>query len=479
MRQLLVALMVAGSWLVGSQLAAQPAPTAARRPNILVLMADDLTYSAIGNLGELPVETPNLDRLARSGLTFSHAYNPGSWSGAVCIASRTMLVTGRYLWHAAADESHLQQRYVQRQRLWPQPLHSAGYRTYFAGKWHVATDPEKAFDVVGHLRPGMPQQTEEGYNRPRAGHTDPWKPWDTGRGGYWNGGRHWSEVLVDDAEGFLESAARDDRPFLMYLAFNAPHDPRQSPQAMVDRYSLSAIPVPASLQPEFPWDIGSNRIRDELLAPFPRTEHAVKVHRQEYFALITHLDLQIGRVLAALSQYGLEDSTFVFFTADHGLAIGAHGLMGKQNQFEHSVRAPFVVCGPGVPAGRRVGHPIYIQDLMPTTLELAGVEIPEDVEFRSLAAWVTGSQAVGRRWITGAYQDFQRMICDREWKLIVYPQVRRLQLFHLAEDPHELHDLAPQEEYKATIARLYQQLRREMVAGDDPLPLPPLTTWIP
>ena len=199
-----------------------------------------------------------------------------------------MLTTGRFLWHAHAREKHLGAERETR-RLWPQLLHDAGYQTYMSGKWHVQIDPASIFDVTAHVRGGMPKDNRAGsrvgYDRPVEGEPDAWKPWDRSQGGFWEGGKHWSEVLADDAEGFLGAAAQSDDPFFMYLAFNAPHDPRQSPKRCVDQYPLEKVAVPENFQPRYPHDkdIGCGPgLRDEDLAPFPRTEYAVQVHRQEY-----------------------------------------------------------------------------------------------------------------------------------------------------------------------------------------------------
>ena len=113
-------------------------------------------------------------------------------------------------------------------------------------------------------------------------------------------------------------------------------------------------------------------MRDEDLAPFPRTAFAVQTHRREYYAAVTHLDAQIGRILDALEKSPAAANTYVFFTADHGLSCGEHGLMGKQNLYDASVRVPFIVAGPGVPAGKKIDAPVYLQDAMPTVLKLAG-----------------------------------------------------------------------------------------------------------
>jgi choline-sulfatase len=437
-----------------------PAEAAGEKPNILFIFADDQCFETVGALGHKAVQTPNLDRLVDEGLTFTDAHNQGSWTGAVCVASRTMLNTGRFLWHARQiDKTAEKER--QAGRFWSEYMKGAGYDTYMSGKWHVKADAEKAFQFVAHERPGMPNQTPEGYNRPIEGRPDPWKPWDTKFEGHWKGGKHWSEVLGDDALAFLDQAGRRDGPFFMYLAFNAPHDPRQSPKEYVDKYPLDRVDLPVNFLPEYPYKdaIGCGpELRDERLAPFPRTPYAVKVNRQEYYAIITHMDAQVGRILDALKKSGKADNTYIFFTADHGLAIGHHGLMGKQNLYDHSVRVPLMVVGPGVPQGRRNATPVYLQDIMPTTLELAGVEKPDHVEFHSLLPLVRGEDSAPYDAIYGAYLDVQRSVKQGGFKLILYPAIAKVLLYNLIDDPKEMKDLADDPQYQPVIERLFARL---------------------
>ncbi|NOX54272.1 MAG: sulfatase-like hydrolase/transferase [Planctomycetes bacterium] len=453
-----------------------PLVKAAEKPNIVFIFADDQCYETLDPAGRDEVDTPNLDRLVRQGLYFTHAYNQGSWTGAVCVASRTMLNTGRFLWHA----HHVwktSEKERQAGRWWSEYLKQAGYDTYMTGKWHVRAKAEKAFDFVTHVRPGMPKQTPEGYNRPIEGQPDPWRPWEKRFGGYWEGGKHWSEVLGDDAVAFLQQAAQRDRPFFMYLAFNAPHDPRQSPKEYVDRYPLDRIAVPKNYLSEYPFNeaMGCGRsLRDERLAPFPRTHYAVKVHRQEYYAIITHMDAQIGRILETLERTGKAENTYIFFTADHGLACGHHGLMGKQNLFDHSVRVPFLVIGPGVPRGQTNDTPIYLQDVMPTTLELAGVRRPEHVQFRSLLPLIRGTGQAPYEAIYGAYLDLQRSVTQDGYKLILYPKIRKALLFDLKADPLEMHDLASDARKKPLMKRLFARLLQMQRQTGDTLDLKPL-----
>lgn len=442
----------------------------AEKPNLLFLFADDMCYEALGAVGG-EVETPNLDRLAEQGVTFSNAYNQGAWNGAVCMASRAMFATGQFLWRTHQLDAKMD-REAAAGRLWSQRLAAVGYDTYMAGKWHVHTDPAGIFHQVGTIRPGMPADTKAGYNRPQnpEDYASGWKPWDREQGGFWEGGKHWSEVLGDEGVAFLQQAAERNAPFFMCLAFNAPHDPRQSPKEYVDKYPLDRIRVPENFLPEYPYkdDIGcSAKLRDARLAPFPRTEYAIKVNRQEYYAIITHMDDQIGRLLAALEATGKADNTYILFTADHGLAVGHHGLIGKQNLFEHSVRAPLIVSGPDLPAGVKRDAPVYIQDLVPTTLELAGVERPDEMQFKSLLPLIRNESAQSYEAIYGGYLKLQRMVRQGDYKLIHYPKIAKTLLFNLNEDPHEMNNLADDPANTARIAELSKAFERlQQQTGD-------------
>ena len=442
------------------------------KPSVLFLFADDHCHEALGLLGS-EVATPHLDRLAARSVRFNRAYNMGSWSGAVCVASRTMLNTGRYLWRARALEKSLA---AERDagRLWPQRMKAAGYRTFLTGKWHVEVKPETVFEVTRNVRGGMPKTVESAYNRPLPGGVDRWSPFDSSLGGFWEGGRHWSEVTGDDAIAFLQEAkAAGPEPFFIYAAFNAPHDPRQAPEAYVKRYPAEKVRVPANFLPEYPHAevMGAGRaLRDERLAPFPRTPEAVRVHRGEYYALIEHLDAQIGRVLDALEASGEAGRTWVFFTADHGLAVGHHGLMGKQNLYEHSLRVPFLVAGPGVKPGV-VEAPIYLQDAMATCLELAGAD-RKGVDFESLLPLLRRERSTGTAEpVYGAYLDRQRAIVEGGWKLMVYPKGGVVRLFDLSRDPDETRDVAGLPESVAKRRELLARLRETMRAMGDPLTL--------
>ncbi|MEO1011020.1 MAG: sulfatase-like hydrolase/transferase [Bacteroidota bacterium] len=461
------------------------------KPNIVFIFADDMTYTAIRALGNKVIETPNLDKLVYNGTTFTHAYNMGGWNGAICVASRSMIISGRSIWDAQrmAENWSLGKGL---QDTWGKLMEKSGYGTYMSGKWHVKAPADSVFQDVLHVRPGMPRDSwshqgtipfindmiengdskEEiraiGYGRPLSENDTLWSPTQKRFGGFWQGGQHWSEVLRDDALGFLEKAKTENAPFFMYLAFNAPHDPRQAPQKYLDKYPLESIPLPKSFLPEYPFKDGmgnSPNLRDEALAPFPRTEYAVKKHIQEYYAIITHLDAQIGKILDGLEATGKMDNTYVVFTADHGLSVGRHGLLGKQSQFDHSVRAPFIITGPNIPKNAKVGADIYLQDAMATSLDLAGIEKPEYVFFNSILPLIQKEKPQNYRSIYGSYVDLQRMVRKDGFKLIVYPKLDKVLLFDLKNDPEEIHDISEKPENKEKVKELFlelQRLQREM-----------------
>lgn len=457
---------------IGGGVAAKSALAAPQsRPNFLFLIADDLTYRAIHTLNNPEIRTPNLDRLVRRGCTFTHACHQGSWSGAVCIASRTMLNTGLTTFHA-------HQR-AEQTPLWGETLGKAGYDTAIIGKWHLSqANLRRSFQEIGPVSGGMFESGPSAYGRPSPANT--WTPWDTSLKGQWLHTNVWQKAARDEikhsariwAEGaadYLRRKTRGNRPFFLYVGFNSPHDPRQAPKEFVDRYPRERIEIPPNYLPEHPFDQGDNRVRDELLAPFPRTREAVQLHRSEYYAHITYMDAQVGMILDALESSGHAANTYVIFTADHGLAVGQHGLMGKQNLYDHSIRMPLMIVGPGVPAGKRINHMVYQHSLFPTTCELAGVRVPDSVEFPSLAGLLRGHDRAQHDAVFSWYLNFQRAVRTEEFKLIVYPHAGVAQLFNLKKDPWEILNLADRREHAALRQHLLERLHRFQKELDDPL----------
>lgn len=463
-----------------------------RKANVVLILADDQMWDSLGLLKSSEVKTPNLDRLAAKGVSFTNAYNMGSYAPAVCVASRAMLNTGAFLWRAEALTKNKRNKsdintpknlkpinYVLEksvpQAYWSQYMQQAGYETYFAGKWHVqGVDPEQIFDHTLNVRAGMPKAHSAFYSRKFEPGKPDGVPYNTELGGFWQGGKHWSEVLGDDGETFFQQAKNSDKPFFMYLAFNAPHDPRQAPKKYIDLYDVNKIKVPENFLPEYPYNeyAGAGRtLRDERTAPFPRSEHAIKVTRQEYFALITHMDEQIGRILAALEDSGKADNTYVFFTADHGLAVGDHGFLGKQNMYDSSMKVPFLLTGPSIPANSTVVAPIYLQDVMATSLAIAGLEKPSQVDFNNILPLAKGETSKGEyESIYGAYSVTQRMYRNDKYKLIMYPRANVVRLYHMENDPLETNDLAESDKRPVDLLKiLFWEFKQQQKRMNDPL----------
>lgn len=441
------------------------------KPNFLFIFSDDQRYDLIGALGHPEVRTPNLDRLVEQGSTFTHAYNMGAWNGAVCVASRAMMISGLSVWDAQQQEGSFQQM-ADEGLFWPQLLKKTGYDTYMTGKWHIKASAESIFQNVVNVRPGMPNQTPKGYDRPKSETDTTWQPWDKNFEGFWKGGKHWSEVLADDALGFFEKAAKSESPFMMYLAFNAPHDPRQAPKEYVDMYPVESIALPTSHMDMYPYKDGiglSEKLRDEALAPFPRTAYAVRKNIQEYYAIISHMDAQIGKILNGLEATGKMDNTYIIFTSDHGLAVGHHGLMGKQNMFDHSVRAPLTIVGPGIPKSKKYKQQVYLQDVSATMLDLAGVEKPKGTVFHSLMPYIKDDANSAYPVIYSCYLDLQRMVRTDKHKLIVYPKLNKLLLFDMEKDPEELRDRSDDPAYQSVKKELMVLLLQQQSDLNDPL----------
>ena len=443
------------------------------------MIADDLTFRGIRALYDQEVSTPNLNRLVGNGCAFTHCFHQGSWTGAVCIASRMMLLTGLTTFRAEPNTPSPACDFTP---LWGQTLREAGYHTYIAGKWHL--DPtmlQRCFDEMGPIGLGMFESTPEAYHRPTPG--DTWTPWDEKLKGHWlhtqtwqnspndeihHSCRIWADCAIDH---LLNKVPKLNQPFFMYIGFNEPHDPRQAPKEFLDMFPPGKIEIPPNYLPSFPFDNGFLRGRDERLAPFPRTREAVQLHRAEYYALIAYLDSQIGRILDALERSGKADNTYVIFTADHGLAVGQHGLMGKQSMFDHSIRMPWIINGPGVPKGKKVDELVYQHSAFATSCALANISIPKTVEFPSLADLIMGQGAPKHDAVFSRYQDFQRAVRTKDYKLIVYPQVKRTQLFDMNKDPWEITDLSASPALKPAREQLLQRLRTFQHELDDKLDL--------
>ena len=420
-------------------------------PNILVLLTDDQRADALSAMGATNVRTPNMDRVIESGVTFTRAYCQGSWHGAVCIPSRAMLLTGRRLGRVGAQLGKV--------RLLPEHLKASGYHTFGTGKWHNGRRSfKRSFrhgsnvffgGMCDHEKVKVVEWDGEEYQNPRVGE------------------EFSSTLFANAAVRFLEEYERE-APFFAWVSFTAPHDPRQPREEWLARVPEAAADLPPNFLPQHPFNNGWLIDRDEALCPWPRPENLVRSTRREYVAMIEHLDGQIGRILDALEQRGDADRTIVVLASDHGLAVGSHGLLGKQNLYEHSQRAILALRGPGIPQGKRTASLTYLYDLPVTLLSLAGRKPLPDVDGLDLSPVLRGEKERLREALFTRFAAVQRAITTERYKLIRYPQIHKTQLFDLAEDPHEMNDLADHPDHAERRAALEARLQEmQKAAGDD------------
>ena len=451
-----------------------------RPPNILFFFTDDQRFDTIHALGNRQVVTPAMDALVGAGTAFTHAHIMGGSVPAVCMPSRAMVNTGRTLYHLEGEGREIAAEHV----LLGEALRRAGYTTFGTGKWHNGPasyarsfstgdeiffggmddhwnvpacrfDPSGRYDLRQPFIARPAESNHVAYRR--CDHVTP--------------GKHSSELFADATIAFLD---RHDpaSPFFAYVAFMAPHDPRSMPQQYRDLYDPDRIELPPNLLPEHPFDNGELRVRDELLAAWPRDPQEIRRHLAEYYAMITHLDAQIGRVMDALRSRRLADDTIVVLAGDNGLALGQHGLMGKQNLYDHSVRVPLIFSGPGLPRNQRSAAYCYLHDVYPTLCDLVGLPIPATVEGKSLVPALRDPAERVRDVLLCAYRGVQRSARDASYKLIEYAVDgrRTRQLFHLPTDPWELTNLADEPGHAADVAHLRRELERWRVELDDTRP---------
>lgn len=442
-----------------------------KRPNVVFIISDDHRHDAIHALGDIRVRTPVLDQLAQTGTALTNMHIMGGMSGAVCVPSRACVHTGVNVFRAIPETTGPHAVTIHPElTVMPQLFREHGYHTYATGKWH---------NDKGSFNRSFCGGSELFFGGMNGHRNIPVYDYDP-TGAYPKeaarcSGDFSTELFADAAIRFLEGY-EEEAPFFLYAAFTAPHDPRTPPESYAEMYPAETIPLPGNFMPEHPFDNGELRIRDEELAPFPRTAEAIRQHVADYYGMISHLDHHIGRILQTLQQTGRAEDTIIVYTADHGLSVGQHGLLGKQNLYDHSVRIPFIVSGPGITPGRKVNALTWQIDIYPTLCELAGLSPPGTVEGISAYPAIKGESGAGRSCVYSVYKDIQRMIKDGDWKLIRYYRSAhtglgsdRIQLFHLRDDPWELHDVSGQSEQAGRISRMAEALAAWQQAVGDPL----------
>lgn len=474
-------------------------PAAAAKPNILLFFTDDQRPSTIGAHGNADIQTPNLDKLAEDGVAFRRAYMMGGMTGATCVPSRAMLHTGRHLFHLrkmgreiGADTPTLGETF-----------RSAGYHTYFSGKRHamdrevIKRGYESGGVVMGFAgyftdkrRMPMHDWDPEAEYRAETGYVV------TGDGGKRltmgevkrrkmkreeiTPGPFATQLYVDPAVEFIRGY-KEERPFFMYVSLSAPHDPHEAPESIRKLYDPKALRMPPNVLPMHPFDNGEMMVRDEKLAAHPRDPEVIRQRTADYFSSVTFIDRQFARLVKVLEETGQRERTIIVFMGDSGLAVGQHGLLGKQNLYDDSgVGIPWIMAGPGVPGKVQSRSLVCSHDLYPTLCELAGVPVPGSVDGRSVVHLFKEPDESHRPYVYAAYRAVQRTVIGPRYKLIEYvPQERTVrgktsmvgsrnsQLFDLAEDPWETKNLIANPELADTVKTLRAQMAAQRVAHGD------------
>ncbi len=456
-----------------------------KKPNILFLFTDDQRGGTIGAMHKYNVQTPNMDKLVETGTSFTNSYILGATTAAVCSPSRAMLMTGRHYFNIEPNV-YAQFAFPKEEKgksdklTFPEYFKSNGYKTFATGKQHNGEQwVERGFTYVkSAFLGGMTRHfgTKVKDYTPEAGWSE----------GYKDDKKFSSEVFADAAVGFLNSY-KEENPFLMYVAFTAPHDPRTAPQEFHDMYPAKDITVPENFMPKHPFELADEKIRDEVLAPFPRTEAIVQKEISDYYAMITATDAQIGRILKALEASGQAENTIIILAGDNGLALGQHGLLGKQNVYEHSVSVPLVFSGPNIPKNQKNSALAYLHDVFPTLCGLTGLDIPESIQTKDLTPVINGDVKEVRKSMFYAYNSWpgevtrpninngggHRAVRKGDFKLIVSAKkdVYTYQLFNLKKDPWELVNLIEDENYKNVKEELTLELENLIKEVGDPADL--------
>ena len=451
------------------------------KPNFLFIIVDDQSPFDLKAYDPKSIlETPNIDRIARDGLVLDAAHQQGGWSGAVCVCSRTMIMTGRTLWHIPGAGGKMKEN-----KLVPAGIENSALPAVFN---------EAGYETVRTCKQG---NSYEAANKQFQIRHDATK-----RGGTAESGSAWHG---DQVMNYLADREKQEakKPFLIYYGFSHPHDPRDGTPELLAKYGAAnhtdkkSLPaanpkqhaLPVNWLAEHPFPHGHPGLRDEVSVSGVwenRDERTIRNELGREFACSENIDIQIGRILDRLEAMGELENTYVIYTSDHGMAIGRHGLQGKQNLYEHTFRVPYIVMGPGVKHGRAPGN-IYLPDTLATLCDLAGIPAPETNEGASFKDVLTGEKQTVRDTLYGAYcggtKPGIRCVKNGDWKLIKYDTldggVHETQLFNLAENPNEflpehgkadpkLTDLAGNPEHAAKLAEMEALLLSEMTRLNDP-----------
>jgi choline-sulfatase len=440
---------------------------AAGRPNLLLIMADQLAACWLPAYGHAVVQAPNLNALAEAGTVFESAYCPSP----LCAPSRSSLLTGRLPSRTGVYDNAAELRASE-----PTVTHhlrAAGYDTCLSGKMHfVGPDQLHGFEqrLTTDVYPADLDWTPDWHAPPTMR-----LPWYHTMESVLTPGMCAASMQMDYDDEVAHRAvrklyhlARDrERPFFLTVSFTNPHDPWEVRPEYWERYHPEAIDLPAvGPIPREQADPHSVRLRElSGIDEVALSEQQLRRARHGYYAAISYVDERIGTVLAALAETGLDDNTIVLFTTDHGELLGERGLWYKMAFFEASARVPLIVRRPDRMAAGRVAQPVSLLDLVPTLLELCGLEQPRGLDGRSLAPALAGERLngadVASEYLAEGVTSPAVMLRRGRHKFIWCADDPE-QLYDVEADPHELSNLAQAEPQRCAELRAEVQRRWDM-----------------
>ena len=451
-----------------------------KRPNILLITADEMRHDCFGAAGHPLVRTPNLDALARRGVRFTNAYTPFP----VCVPARMSIMTGQY---ARAHGLISNRGFLAKdQATLPRSLSEAGYRTAAIGKMHFWPP----YNGYGFQSMCLAEQHGQGYKiddyhseyLAQRGLVDMWDLWDQQRAYRANAPREYWESFGARASELPEEhyhttwiADRtidclnedDDRPFFIWTSFIKPHHPFDPPKPWDEMYNPADVPAPHDQAHALAKPLMTQGGRkDPREAFFDLTQMSEEAYRRVaalYYATISHIDHHVGRILKTLEELGKIDDTLVIFTSDHGDYMGAYGLILKHPNvpYDALAKVPMVVAGPGVSEGVVSDDLVSLIDLFPTAAALAGSELPRSVQGRDLSDLLSGKRQEGKAFRDAIFVEsggIKAVRTDR-YKYLYDHSNGLEELYDLSEDPDELHDLAAVPEERGRVGEVVREMR--------------------
>jgi arylsulfatase A-like enzyme len=464
------------------------ARSAERRPNILLIFSDDHAAHAVGCYGSKINQTPNLDRIARQGMRFANCL----CTNALCGPSRAVVLTGKY--------SHLNgfrkngDRFDGSQQTMAKLLQEAGYQTAVIGKWHLESDPT-GFDywniLIGQGPYYNPPMIENGKRKRYEGYT--------------------TDVITDLTLDFIQHKRHPEKPFLVMYQHKAPHREWQPDPKHFDLYQDARIPEPDNLFDDYsgrgkaartqemtiarhlndidlkftpprgltdaqlaPWLAAYKEENDAFQKAGLEGEALVRWRYQrymkDYLRCIAAIDDNVGRVLDYLDEAGLADNTVVIYSSDQGFFLGEHGWFDKRFMYEESLRMPLMIRWPGKTKPGAVNHAMVSNlDFAETLLDIAGIDVPPDMQGRSLVPLLVG-QTPGD-WRESHYYHYYEYpavhsvhrhygVRTERHKLIHFYQIDEWELYDLEKDPREMHSVYDDPRYAAVVRDLKTELDR-------------------